>query len=493
MAPPGATISAPASASSSPSVPRGTKLNRKSGLSVALQSQQSLSHPQPTQPSSAKNNHHARRNPEQTHLRHHSMPTQQRSASSNANKGDDLVNKKVSILKRSSMTSLAAAPSSQDASATSNSPKQQHAQAKQQQQQQQKNQYNKQQHQKNQQQQQQHTPSKARRVQRRKEIEAVQESLAKAELDVANMEHSPPLNPLASPPSSTDSEDSESGSSSRPQRSLLNNQKGNRSAKNNHSGNASRQQLATTPPQRPSSAPVLPQARKGMPTPAVTPQQTGYRGQNNNTPNLSTQPNYHQGNVQRKPSFGSASTLPLDGTRPNVNKTTSADKVVLADRVATEKAKLYAGPTFHNSPAPTSLPIPAFSRSLNGSPMESSVETLPTFPEASSPHLNSSRQRTQSDNYSFSSMAATKPISIPSYPLASSQGGFPFGHPHPAYPPPPPLPSQHQPPMQGYGYGYNVPDRMATSSFSPVNGDNDVDRLMEISQNLRTLLKIQSQ
>ncbi|KAF9978388.1 hypothetical protein BGZ73_002567 [Actinomortierella ambigua] len=490
MAPPGATIPAPASTSSSPNTPRGNKLGRKSGLSVALQNQAPV-HPQTTQPS-AKNSSNGRRNPEQTHLRHHSLPAHQRSATSNSTKSEDPQgNKKVTILKRSSTTALAA-PASQDG-LSSPAVKQPH---------QQKQQFNKHQQKVSQQQQQHHTPSKARRVQRRRDIEAVQESLAKADMDVAIMEHSPPLNALASPPSSTDSDDSESGSSRLP-RAITGNQKGNRPAKNNSnngsnspSSGASRQQLATTPPQRPSSAPVLPQGRKGMPAPVVTPHQTAYRG-HNNTPNLSTQPQYHQGHGQRKSSFGSASALPLDNARPNVTKTSSADKVVLADRVAAEKAKLYAGPTFHNSPAPTSLPIPAFSRSLGGSPMEPSVETLPTtFPEASSPYLNSSRQRTQSDNYSFNTMVATKPMSIPGYPLPPSQGGvYPHDHHHLAavYHPPPPVPPHLQHPYQGYGYGYNVPDRMATSSFAPVNNEGQVDRLMEISQNLRTLLKIQSQ
>ncbi|KAG0260510.1 hypothetical protein DFQ27_003492 [Actinomortierella ambigua] len=510
MAPPAATIPASASASSSPNTQRGNKLSRKSGLSVALQNQ-ALVHPQPTQPSAKNNsNNNGRRNPEQTHLRHHSMPAHQRPVPSNSSKSEEpQANKKVTILKRSSTTALATTASQDGVSASgasNSSPKQQHAPTKQHQQY--KQQFNRHQQKVSQQQQQQqhHTPSKARRVQRRKEIEVVQESLAKADLDAATMEHSPPLNALASPPSSTDSDDSESGSSSRSPRSVAGNQKGGRVAKSNSNSNsggnspssgASRQQLATSPPQRPSSAPVLPQGRKGMPAPAVTPHQTGYRGQNHNynTPNLSTQ--YHpqqQGHIQRKSSFGSASTLPLDTSRPNVTKTSSADKVVLADRVAAEKAKLYAGPTFHNSPAPTSLPIPAFSRSLSGSPLEPSAETLPTtFAEASSPHLNSSRQRTQSDNYSFNAIATTKPMSVPGYPLQLAQGGvYPHGH-HPQLSPyhaPPPAP-QH--PYQGHGYGYNVPDRMATSSFAPVNNNGQVDHLMEISHNLRTLLKIQSQ
>jgi hypothetical protein len=138
-------------------------------------------------------------------------------------------------------------------------------------------------------------------------------------------------------------------------------------------------------------------------------------------------------------------------------KASSADRVLLADRVPVEKKNgLYAGPTFHNSPAPTSLPIPAFARSAGNSPVEPSVEQLPLpalfFAEAASPQLNSMRPQ----------------MSVPNT--------LQQWHSH------------HSVPM---GFGYNVPERMATSSFTPHEaGKHGVD---QISQNLRTLLKIQSQ
>lgn len=137
----------------------------------------------------------------------------------------------------------------------------------------------------------------------------------------------------------------------------------------------------------------------------------------------------------------------------------SADKVMLADRVPTEKKnELYAGPTFHNSPAPTSLPIPSFARSLGNSSVEPLVEKLsaPSFGEAASPQLNSMY------------------LQSPQQSSPTSNGS---GH--------------HTPPM---GMNYYVPDRMATSSFVPHSTPrHGSDQLMEISQNLRVLLKIQSQ
>ena len=145
-----------------------------------------------------------------------------------------------------------------------------------------------------------------------------------------------------------------------------------------------------------------------------------------------------------------------------VNRADSAEKAMLADRVPAEKKNgLYAGPTFHNSPAPTSLPIPCFARSLNNSPVEPSIEKLPSAPffgEAASPQLNSMRIQ--------------------------------------------PQPQQSSPNWTGYhstysthiGAHYNVPDRMATSSFVPYGAEPyGSDQLTEISQNLRMLLKIQSQ
>jgi hypothetical protein len=184
------------------------------------------------------------------------------------------------------------------------------------------------------------------------------------------------------------------------------------------------------------------------------------------------QHNYYQHNGQqqygnRKPSFGSASAFPADMgdslLRPNVTKATSADKIMLADRVAAEKkSTLYAGPTFHNSPAPTSLPIPAFARSWGNSPVEPAVEKLPASPffaEAASPQLNSARpQRTQSET-----------------------SGWTAHHSMPAH-------------SFNMSYNYQVPERMATSGY-PMDGPtmHGTDQLMEISQNIRNLLKIPSQ
>lgn len=178
---------------------------------------------------------------------------------------------------------------------------------------------------------------------------------------------------------------------------------------------------------------------------------------------------YHNGQQQygnRKPSFGSASAFPTDmgdSLRPNVTKATSADKIMLADRVAAEKkSTLYAGPTFHNSPAPTSLPIPAFARSWGNSPVEPAVEKLPASPffaEAASPQLNSLRpHRTQSET-----------------------SGWTAHHSMPAH-------------SFNMGFNYQVPERMVTSGY-PMDGPTmqGTDQLMEISQNIRNLLKIPSQ
>ncbi|KAF9924548.1 hypothetical protein FBU30_005520 [Linnemannia zychae] len=238
-------------------------------------------------------------------------------------------------------------------------------------------------------------PSKARRVQRRREINAETESLACIDLDMA-LDQSPSSNPF-SPPSSSDSDDSESTmtrsthfSSTKPFRHFLNNL-----------------------PQRPRS------------TPALT-----NHAQN---PNGVSRANVHQ-------MYPSTETL---------SRSDSAEKAH-----SEKKNELYAGPTFHNSPAPTCLPIPSFARSVGSSPIEPSVEKLPTppfFGEAASPQLNSMSLRP---------------------PHQSSQQWT--GH--------------FSAPM---GSMYNVPDRMATSSFVPHG--NMSDELMEISQNLRTLLKIQTQ
>ncbi|KAF9307085.1 hypothetical protein BG003_000811, partial [Podila horticola] len=286
--------------------------------------------------------------------------------------------------------------------------------------------------------------SKAKRVQRRKEIAATAESLAKVDLEVA-MNQSPPLNPSSPPSSSTDSDDSESFAA---QLSKLGQPHHLQGHLNNPQFRVSKQcDLSSSPPQRPNSAPIIPQPRKGMNTQAREPNQ----GRNINN---------QQGGagMTRKLSFGSG--LPLDTVRPNVAKASSADKIMLADRVA-EKSRLYAGPTFHNSPAPNSLPIPTFSRSLGGSPVEPTVETIPSpfFAEAASPQLNSMRQRTQSETTGW-----TNHHSMP---------GMPF---------------------QPNGLSYCLPDRMATSGYSiPEQHLHRPDRLTEISQNLRSLLKIQSQ
>jgi len=150
-----------------------------------------------------------------------------------------------------------------------------------------------------------------------------------------------------------------------------------------------------------------------------------------------------------------------------------APKVHSPERAAGEKKVLYAGPTFHNSPAPTSLPIPAFTRSLGNSPVEPPVERLPSAPffaEAASPQLNNMRIQERA--------------------LQHETTGWPGMH-----------QSMPVPPSYGYmsmGGHYNVPERMATSSYSPSHppqqiGRPGADQLSEISQNLRMLLKIQSQ
>ncbi|KAF9088709.1 hypothetical protein BGX29_000144 [Mortierella sp. GBA35] len=244
-------------------------------------------------------------------------------------------------------------------------------------------------------------PSKARRVQRRREIDAVTESLASVDLDLA-LSQSPPLNP-SSPPSSSDSDDSES----------------TLSRSNHFLGPKAYRHLTNSPPQRPSSAPT---------------------------------PQIHS--AQRTSGFSRAGANQAYPSMEMMHRPASADRAMLADRVPAEKKNgLYAGPTFHNSPAPTSLPIPSFARSLGSSPVEPLVEKLPSAPffgEAASPQLNSMRLQ-----------------SSPTW----------TGH--------------HSTPREMH---YNVPDRMATSSFVPHDsGLHGSDQLMEISQNLRLLLKIQSQ
>ncbi|KAG0247092.1 hypothetical protein BG011_002051, partial [Mortierella polycephala] len=295
--------------------------------------------------------------------------------------------------------------------------------------------------------------SKSKRAQRRKDIEATTESLADADQDA--VDQSPPMNP-SSPPSSTDSEDSEfTALQSKPQARSPRGSNNNSGNKQNGRSSKGFGQPAAISPQRSSSAPVVPQLRKGMTTPQKY--QSDAQGS-------------HQQFGGRKPSFGSASAFPLDMAdsqlRPSVSKANSADKVMLADRVnADKKSTLYAGPTFHNSPAPTSLPIPAFARSWGNSPIESAVEKLPPSPffaEAASPQLNSMRpQRTQSEASGW-----------------MAHNSMPGILPHHA----------------SIGVNFHLPERMTTSSYSlDMPTMHEADHLMEISQNLRNLLKIQSQ
>ncbi|KAG0351280.1 hypothetical protein BGZ54_003338, partial [Gamsiella multidivaricata] len=315
-----------------------------------------------------------------------------------------------------------------------------------------------------------------------------------------SLEQSPPLNPSSPPSSSTDSDDSESfailqsspssSPSPRPRPIKGANKVGN-GRQNGRAGGKVHGLLSASPPQRPSSAPALPQQRKGAPMPQR--QQNHHQLQN-------TQP---QGEMTADSQF-----------RPNVSKAVSADKIMLADRVMTEKkiansispasasaaaaaaAALYAGPTFHNSPAPTSLPIPAFVRPSAPAPVpvpveekSMAVQTMPTMPaapffgEGASPQLNNSRnlpfrpQRTQSETTGWMTHAHAH-HSMPGWTTSS------------LYP--------------SVGMNHRVPERMVTSSFTmdtpmtmPISmsmyGAPVADpQLLEISQNLRNLLKIQS-
>ncbi|KAG0221622.1 hypothetical protein BGX31_009677 [Mortierella sp. GBA43] len=182
-------------------------------------------------------------------------------------------------------------------------------------------------------------------------------------------------------------------------------------------------QLAGTPPQRSStSAPASPQPG-------------------------------HQ-NVDFKPLHGdvfpSRASLTVNVQRNVVHsKTNSMDNKV---------EKKYAGPTFHNSPAPETLPIPVFAaaRSAGNSPIEKLPPVAPFFAEAASPQLNSSRP-----------LPLQAPAPAPGW----------YGH-------------YSMPAAMHYG----VPETMATSSYpNHMSGPYNGDQLMEISQNLRMLLKIQSQ
>ncbi|GJJ70253.1 hypothetical protein EMPS_02602 [Entomortierella parvispora] len=472
-----ATISAPASAASSPATPRAQRSSRKSGLTAALQSQHQNQHQVQNQgqgqgrthsqqngnngrPNNSSNNgdkagnsnnqsnSRQPRNPTKTHARHQSMPPQQRAAnllpsnnnSSGSNNNNSKAGSSITILKRSSASVvspnalfLTAATQGSSKQSPTNQPGGQtsKAQPHNQKPRQQTNQNNS------------NSGLKLKRIQRRRE----NDTPAVVANTESKMNQSSLMNP-SSPPSSTDSDDSES--SATVSRSPL-------SIKNKPQPRSKGYgQLSCSPPQRPSSAPAVPQPRKG-------PLRTVDLNQANLLKNKG-------GLGNRKPSFGSSSTLSLDGAiasqfRPNVSKAVSADKIMLADRVCAEKNKLYAGPTFHNSPAPTSLPIPAFSLSLGGSPSDNSVETPspPFFGEATSPQLNSTRQRTQSETAGWTSHHSMPGMLI------------------------------HQTTTND-GFDYQLPDRITTSSY---NVDEPLllgsNQLLEISQNLRSLLKIQSQ
>ncbi|KAF9338304.1 hypothetical protein BGZ91_008933 [Linnemannia elongata] len=370
--------------------------NKKSGLTSALQNQsqnQNQNHNQPRQNNSYNTNNnprHAQRVPEQINSRHQSMPSQQRGCANNNNNNngkprvDTAASKNVVAETADSGALMRHVPQQRQRQQRNQFPHPNNSKPRPQSQPQ---------------------PSKARRVQRRREIDSMTDSLACVDLDLV-MNQSPPLNP-SSPPSSSDSDDSES----------------TLSRSNHFSGPKAYRHLMNSPPQRPFSAPT---------------------------------PRTHS--AQRAGGISRAN-LPFQAypSMEMKHRPDSADKVLLADRVPAEKNGLYAGPTFHNSPAPTSLPIPSFARSLGNSPVEPSVEKLPSSPvfgDAASPQLNSMR-------------------------LQSPQQLTPNWNGHLSTP---------------IGMSYNVPNRMATSSFVPHGSvPHGSDQLMEISQNLRMLLKIQSQ
>ncbi|KAF9943900.1 hypothetical protein BGZ70_005301, partial [Mortierella alpina] len=378
-----APVSSPAPAPVSPSSPRTPRQTRKSGIALAIQSQaRSQNQAQPGQSqqstknsnghnsstsntfslngsnrsgsnnshiSSNNNNSRQQRSTSQSHARHQSMPTQQRkpapgspSGSSKSGNGSG----PVTLLKRTSAAVVAPTPSFtvpsipilQGQALTGNKQRNQQKSRPQS--------HQSQTHQSS------GPTSKSKRTQRRKDIEADTDLLSKADLEAA-VNQSPPMNP-SSPPSSTDSDDSESAAAmhatSQP-----------RSAKGQQTRSLGRtSKLSESPPRRPSSAPVMPQLRKGIPT--------LQRQQNVPQSNHGLQQSLG-GHSYQQAGYGSPSIQPMDATdaqlRRNPTKANSADRIMLADRVAAEKkSALYAGPTFHNSPAPTSLPIPAFVSSL---------------------------------------------------------------------------------------------------------------------------------
>ncbi|KAF9273677.1 hypothetical protein BGZ68_001315 [Mortierella alpina] len=479
-------VSSPALAAVPPSSPRTPRQTRKSGIALAIQNQArsqtqtqtqnptQTGHPQQSiknsnssnsntsninsgnrngssNNSSNGNNSRQQRSTSQNHARHQSMPTQQRKPTPGSPSGGSKNGNgagPVTILKRSSASVIAPTPSVivpnipilQSQGQTGNKQRNQ--------------QKSRPQSHQSQMQQSSGPTSKSKRTQRRKDIDADTELLSKADLD-ASLNQSPPMNP-SSPPSSTDSDDSESAAARH-----TNSQP--RSAKGQHTRSSGRTpKLSESLPRRPSSAPVMPQLRKGMPT---------MQRQQNVLQNSSGTQQPSGGHSHQKAGYGSPSTQLMDTAdtqlRRNPTKANSADRIMLAERVAAEKkSALYAGPTFHNSPAPTSLPIPAFVGSLGGNFVEPPMPPpIPFFAEAASPQLNSMRpQRTQSET-SGSWLAHQ---SMPG--LSTRQEPFFNAH-------------------------YPLPERMATSNYTMDSPPalHGADHLTEISQNLRNLLKIQSQ
>lgn len=268
-----ATISAPPS-SDSPSH-RQHRSNRKSGITIALQAQAS--------PSQTNTNNMKPRNTAQTHTRHQSVPAQRPAPGSPNLAHNTLINSPGNINyhnnnkkgngKRSTVPVVAPVPQIQilqnlshgqslpPKTSTNNQIIQRNHFPNQKQKNKQGNNGSIQGSNSNGNSNS-NPSSKAKRVQRRKEIVATTESLTKVDLEVA-MNQSPPLNTSSPPSSSTDSDDSESTaqlSKVQPHHS--------RDYSNNPQLRASKQYslspgLSSSPPQRPNSAPVIPQSRKG--------------------------------------------------------------------------------------------------------------------------------------------------------------------------------------------------------------------------------------
>ncbi|CAI2169491.1 10465_t:CDS:2 [Funneliformis geosporum] len=158
--------------------------------------------------------------------------------------------------------------------------------------------------------------------------------------------------------------------------------------------------------------------------------------------------------------------------------------------------KLYAGPTFHNSPAPSDLPMPSFySKSLGKDPSPLSVggnnlftvpENMPSPPRVYNDSYSSPSSGNASDDDIFA-MDDFEPSSAPYYPetptlrkqksqellriLAAANA------------------RQHQ-----TAAAYMVPERMATAHHPmKVYPANNGFNLNEISETLRSLLKIHGQ